>query len=138
MEYYLPAGGNSGVSIRDRSRAHDAIGETDAERPDLASFPKTTPAHIGYEIQIIGDDRETYPSGSVYLFAAAKTGVQRMGQWNALDIEARDPGVRVRLNGQVVAEYAGDPARSRTGPIGLQLHDQFSVILFRELRIRER
>ena len=138
VEYYLPAGGNSGVSIRDRSRAHDAIGETDAERPDLASFPKTTPAHIGYEIQIIGDDRETYPSGSVYLFAAAKTGVQRMGQWNALDIEARNPGVRVRLNGQVVAEYAGDPARSQTGPIGLQLHDQFSVILFRELRIRER
>jgi hypothetical protein len=37
----------------------------------------------------------------------------------------------------VVAEYAGDPKRSKTGPIGLQLHDQFSIVMFRNIKIRE-
>ncbi len=77
LEFWIPAGGNSGVSIRDRSRAHGAIDEPDAARPELATFPKTTPAHIGYEIQIIGDDRETYPTGSIYGLVPAKTGVYR-------------------------------------------------------------
>jgi cytochrome c len=138
VEYWIPPGANSGVSIRDRSRAHHAIGESDSERPDLASYPKTTPAHIGYEIQIIDDDREKFPSGSVYTFVPAKTGVQLRGEWNRMEIESRDQLIRVRLNGQVVAEYPGDPARSKSGPIGLQLHDQFTLAMFRNIRIRER
>lgn len=138
VEYWIPPGGNSGVSIRDRSRAHGAIGESDSERPDLASFPKTTPAHIGYEIQILDDDAQTNPTGSVYTFAPAKTGIHRKGDWNSMEIESRNTGIRVRLNGQVVAEYAGDPARSKTGPIGLQLHDQSTVATFRNLRLRDR
>jgi hypothetical protein len=36
-----------------------------------------------------------------------------------------------------MAEHPGDPKRPKTGPIGLQLHDQFSVIQFRDVRIRE-
>jgi type 1 glutamine amidotransferase len=138
VEYWIPPGANSGVSIRDRSRAHSAIGEPDSERPDLAGFAKTTPAHIGYEIQIIDDDKERFPSGSVYTFVPAKTGVQRPGEWNSLEIESRNNLIRVRLNGQVVAEYPGDPARSKTGLIGLQLHDQFTLALFRNIRIRQR
>jgi len=42
-----------------------------------------------------------------------------------------------KVNGTLAAEYAGDPARSQTGPIGLQLHDQFTFALFRNIRIRE-
>lgn len=137
LEYWIPAGGNSGVSIRDRSRAHGAIDESDAARPDLAAFPKTTPAHIGYEIQIIHDDKETYPSGSIYSLVPARTGVQRPGAWNSLEIESRNAGIRVRLNGQVVAEGPGEPARSKVGPIGLQLHDRFSTAMFRNIRIRK-
>jgi type 1 glutamine amidotransferase len=137
VEYWIPAGGNSGVSIRDRSRAHGAIGESDEARPDLAGFPKTTPAHIGYEIQIIAGDRETYPSGSIYSLVPAKTGVQRLGAWNSMEIESRNARIRVRLNGQTVAEGPGEEARSRTGPIGLQLHDRFSTAMFRNIRIRE-
>lgn len=136
VEYFLPEGGNSGVSIRDGSRGHSAIGESDAERPDLAKFPQTTPAHIGYEIQIIDDDKETYPTGSIYTFVAAKTGVYRRGEWNALDIESRSDRIRVRLNGELVAEYPGEPGRAKTGPIGLQLHDLFSVVMYRNIRIR--
>ena len=138
LEYWIPPGANSGVSIRDRSRAHHAIGESDSARPDLASYPKTTPAHIGYEIQIIDDDREKFPSGSVYTFVPAKTGVQRRGEWNSMEIESRNELIRVRINGQVVAEYPGDPARSKSGPIGLQLHDQFTLAMFRNIRIRQR
>lgn len=138
LEYWIPPGGNSGVSIRDRSRAHHAIGEPDSERPELARFEKTTPAHIGYEIQIIDDDKEKFGSGSVYTFVSAKTGVQRRGEWNSMEIESRNDMIRVRLNGQTVAQYAGDPARSKTGPIGLQLHDQFTLALFRNIRIRLR
>jgi hypothetical protein len=137
VEYWLPHGVNSGVSIRDRSRAHTAIREADTARPELAAYPKTTPAHIGYEIQIIDDDREKYQTGSIYTFVPARTGAQKMGQWNAMDIESRNEAIRVRVNGQLVAEYPGEAGRSKTGPIGFQLHDQFTFLMLRDLRIRE-
>jgi len=64
--------------------------------------------------------------------------VHRSGEWNSLDIESRSDRIRVRLNGQVVAEGPGEASRPKTGPIGLQLHDQFTFALFRNIRIRER
>jgi hypothetical protein len=45
--------------------------------------------------------------------------------------------IRVRLNGRLVMEHPGDPQRPKTGPIGLQLHDANTVVMFRNLRIRE-
>jgi hypothetical protein len=138
VEYIMPPKANSGVSIRDVSRAHYAIGEPDSARPDLAGAVKSTPAHIGYEIQIIdGSAPEKYPSGSIYSFVAAPTGLQHESEWNSLDIESRRSGIRVKVNGTFAAEFAGDPVRSQTGPIGLQLHDQFTFALFRNIRIRE-
>lgn len=136
IEYWIPPRGNGGVSIRDRSRAHHAIGEPDTARPELAAFPKTTPAHIGYEIQITDTD-EKYPSGSIYSLVPAVAGLQRSGRWNSLDIESRNERILVRVNGRLAAEGPGDPARSKTGPIGLQLHDQFTFAMFRNIRIRE-
>ena len=136
VEYLLPKGMNSGVSIRDVSRAHYAIGEQDSVRPELAGPLKTTPAHIGYEIQIIDSDTEKYPSGSVYTFVAAKRGLQKEGEWNSLDIESRNDHIQVRLNGIAAAEYPGEPGRPKVGPIGLQLHDQFTFALFRNIRIK--
>ena len=136
VEYLIPKNMNSGVSIRDVSRAHYAIGEPDSARPELAGAVKSTPAHVGYEIQIIDSDTEKYPSGSIYTFTAARTGVQKDGDWNSLDIESRNEMIRVKLNGVPVAENPGDPKRSKVGPIGLQLHDQFTVALFRDIRIR--
>ena len=137
VEFWLPPGGNSGVSIRDLSRAHYAINEPDSVHPELAGPVKSTPAHIGYEIQIIDDDKEKFPTGSVYLFEAAKTGAMRHSDWNSMDVVSRNGMIRVLLNGEQVAESAGDPARSKTGPIGLQLHDRFSTVMFRNVRIRE-
>lgn len=137
VEYFLPARMNSGISIRDVSRAHYAIGEAGAADPPLPTTLKGTPAHIGYEIQLIDDEAEKYPTGSVYTFVAAKRGVQKRDEWNSMDIESRTNLIRIKVNGVVVAEYAGDPARSKTGPIGLQLHDQFTFVMFRNIRIRE-
>jgi 3-keto-disaccharide hydrolase len=138
VEYLLPPRGNSGISIRDVSRGHYAIGETDHTAVLQRTNLKGSPAHIGYEIQLIDSDQEHYPSGSVYLFQAAKTAVQKRGAWNTIEIESRNDRIRVRLNGVEVAESAGDPQRSKTGPIGLQLHDQGTFVMFRNIRIREK
>ena len=54
-----------------------------------------------------------------------------------MDIASRNDKITIKLNGRVVAEHAGDPRRSKTGPIGLQFHDQFSIIMFRNVRIAE-
>jgi len=137
VDYWIPKGGNSGVSIRDISRAHYAIGEPDNVHPELAVRTRSTPAHVGYEIQIADEDQSN-PSGSIYSLVAAKRGVEHPLAWNSLDIESRDKLIRVSLNGQVVAEGPGDPARPKAGPIGLQLHDQFSFAMFRNIRMRER
>jgi hypothetical protein len=128
LEYWLPPGGNSGVSIRDISRGVHSFG----------SEPRKTPAHIGYEIQLI-DSRadEQFRTGSVYLLAPAVGGVQYKGDWNTLDIESRRDMIRVSLNGRLVTNYPGDPARPLRGPIGLQLHDRFTWVMFRNIRIQE-
>jgi hypothetical protein len=41
------------------------------------------------------------------------------------------------VNGQIVAEGPGEEKRAKRGPIGLQLHDRFSTVMFRNLRLRE-
>ncbi|MGH9662684.1 MAG: 3-keto-disaccharide hydrolase [Bryobacteraceae bacterium] len=129
LEWWCRQGGNSGVSIRDTSRGRFAVGE--------AFNRDKTPSHIGYEIQISEGHADKYPTGSIYLFDMAKKGRQIPNDWNALDIEVRDSLIRVLLNGQLVSQHAGDPARSKAGPIGLQLHDPKSLIMFRKVRVRE-
>lgn len=137
LEYLIPPHGNSGVSIRDVSRGHYVIGEAADVRKPIATALTGSPAHVGYEIQIIDGDDQAYPAGSVYLFAKAKTGLQKAGEWNSMDVESRTDAIRVKVNGVLAAEYAGAPDRSKTGPIGLQLHDQFTFAMFRNIRIRE-
>lgn len=131
VEWWTRFRGNSGISIRDTSRGRYSFGpEADRDR---------TPSHIGYEIQISnGYTTDRFPSGSIYLFQAAKTGFQFENDWNSFDIEVRNPMIRVKLNGHLVAEHPGDPARPKRGPIGLQLHDRRSVVMFRNARLVER
>jgi Domain of Unknown Function (DUF1080) len=129
LSFWTRIMGNSGVSIRDSSRAKYSI----TIPPDY----KRTPSKIGYEIQINSQYPDPHPTGSIYGFMDAKTGVQKDNEWNTLDIESRNDAIRVKLNGVLVAEHPGDPNRPKTGPIGLQLHDQFALIQFRDIRIRE-
>jgi len=129
LEYWTKTTGNSGVSIRDTSRARWAI----VTPPDYTH----TPSKIGYEIQINNRFPDPHPSGSIYGFMDAPKDAQHDDDWNTMDISSRNDKITVKLNGRLVAEHAGDPKRSKTGPIGLQLHDQFSIIMFRNIRIRE-
>lgn len=129
LEFWTRTMGNSGVSLRDPSRGKWSV----SNPPDFSK----TPSKIGYEIQINNQYPDPHPTGSIYGFVDAKTGVQKDNDWNSMDIESRNEGIRVKVNGVVVAEHPGDPNRAKVGPIGLQLHDQFSVIMFRNVKIRE-
>ncbi len=131
VEYRVAEKGNSGISIRDKTRAKYSFG------PDVNY--DLTPSHTGYEIQIYGGSgaKDKFPTGSVYLFAPAETGHEIVNGWNSLDIESRDNMIRVKLNGHLVASSAGDPSRPKSGPIGLQLHDQFTSAQFRNIKIRK-
>ncbi len=129
VEYWTKTMGNSGVSIRDTSRAKWAI--------TIPVDYTKTPSKIGYEIQINNKYPDPHPSGSIYGFKDAPKDSQIDDDWNAMDIVSRNDKITVSINGRVVAEHPGDPARSKTGPIGLQLHDQFSISQFRNIQIRE-
>ncbi len=130
LDYFVGAPGNSGVSIRDQSRGQFAVTvPLDADR---------TPAHIAYEIQINADWPDSWTTGSIYGIQLARTGVQKPDAWNSLNIESRKGGIRVSVNGIVVAEHANLPDRPLTGPIGLQLHDRGSVVMFRDIWLMER
>jgi hypothetical protein len=128
LEYWLPLDGNSGVSLRDPSRGRFSL-------PGPGHDDSRTPSHLGYEIQLHNADTSRYPSGSVYLICAAKTGVQRAADWNWLRVEARGETIRVQLNGVPGCDCKSDPARPKTGPIGLQLHGKNGPVMFRNIRI---
>lgn len=129
LEYWIPPGRNSGVSLCDSSRGRQSFGKG----------PIKTPAHIGYEIQILAsnDPKEKNLTGSIYQLFPAKPGLQHDNAWNTMNIEYRPDHIRVMVNGNIAAEGSTDPARPTHGPIGLQLHDRSTWILFRNIRIRE-
>lgn len=129
IDYWVRSPGNSGISIRDSSRGKYAV----TIPPDF----DRTPSKIGYEIQINGSGPSRNPTGSLYTQVVAPDGPQKDGEWNTLLIESRKNRIRVSLNGQQVAEHPGVEGRPTKGPIGLQLHDQHNVIMFRNIRIRE-
>jgi hypothetical protein len=129
VEYWIRRPGNSGISIRDKSRAQYGI-----QMP--ADFTRT-PARLAYEIQINSQYPDPTPTGSIYALAKAPPGLQVDDQWNVIEIESRHNRIRVRVNGKLAAEHPGVEGRWKTGPIGLQLHDRHTVIHFRNLRLRK-
>ncbi|MEZ5361107.1 MAG: DUF1080 domain-containing protein [Bryobacterales bacterium] len=129
LDYWVRTPGNSGISIRDPS--HAKYGMT--HPPDFSK----TPSKLGYEIQINSEWHDPWPTGSIYGLAKAKEGVQKEGEWNSLNVVSRREGIKVYVNGELVAEHAGDPKRPMTGPIGLQLHDQTSFVMFRNIFLLE-
>jgi hypothetical protein len=129
LSYFLRLGGNSGVSIWDTSRARYAV--------DPEADGRRTPSHVGYEINIDNDALKGFDvTGSIYLIAGAKGGIQKDREWNTLEIHARHDAIEVLVNGIVVANHALLPERPTRGPIGLQLHDSRDVVLFRDVQIR--
>lgn len=129
VEFWTKTTGNSGISLRDPSRGEHGI----SEPPDF----KRTPSKLGYEIQINNRYPDPTSTGSVYTFNKAPVEPMKVDDWNAFDIEVRTDTIRVKLNGTLVSDIKCDPQRPVRGPVGLQLHDQFSVVQFRNIWLRE-
>ena len=106
--------------------------------------------HNGYEVQIDAGDDEWHATGAVYSMAKVTAHPQRPpGQWNTLDIVLDGDSTRAILNGTEVLEFdPSDPVpprmhwyepirgpRPREGYIGLQNHDDNSVVYFREVSV---
>lgn len=128
VEWWTKTQGNSGISIRDTSRGQYGV----QEPPDFTK----TPSKLGYEIQINNRYPDPTPTASVYTFNKAPKEAMDEDQWNTFDIEVREKTIRVKLNGKLVSDVQCDPKRPVKGPIGLQLHDQFSLVMFRNIWIK--
>ncbi len=109
--------------------------------------------HHGFEVQIMDYGPEDRRTGSIYSFAKATSRPSKSGEWNTLEITLKGNRVSTAINGVAVAEYDSselkpqpkdttgedDPARGPRPPsgyIGLQNHDQGSVIFFKEVSVR--
>lgn len=119
LQFMINERGNSGVFFRS---AHEK-----------------NPAFTGYELQIFGAPNRP-PSkggpGSIYdVIAPTKNLIRPDGQWNTLTLVARGPRVVVETNGEKTID--ADLPRSLRGYIGLQNHDDRSVVKFRNIRIAE-
>src|SRR5581483_1509118 len=89
LEYWTKTTGNSGVSIRDSSRAKWGV----TTPPDYTR----TPSKIGYEIQINNRFPDPHPSGSIYGFMDAPKEAQHEDDWNAMEIRSRNDKITVLL-----------------------------------------
>lgn len=128
---------NSGVYIRI------------ADRPKDPWFA----VHHGFEVQIADGGSQARGTGSIYTFAEAKAKPGKSGEWNTLEVTLKGQQVETRINGVAVSEFdasglkpqatdttgEGDPARGprpTSGYIGLQNHDDRSVVFFKEVSVR--
>ena len=119
LKFWITPNGNSGVAIRDPSRAQG---------------PKT-PAHMGYEIQILDRKGTKMPTGSIYTIQPAVDGLHRSGEWNEMEIRCQGPRIEVWVNGTKAAET--EHTRSARGDLGLQIHDKDAVVKFRDILIKK-
>lgn len=118
LEYAINEGGNSGVFFR--------------------SAAKRNPAFTGYEMQITdvyGKEANQYNAGIYDVVAPTKNVYKPANEWNHVIITAIGSSIRIRINGELVIHHEGD--RRWQGYIGLQNHDDHSVVRFRNIRVRE-
>ncbi|MBE0544055.1 MAG: DUF1080 domain-containing protein [Verrucomicrobia bacterium] len=120
LEFEYAIEGNSGVFLR--------------------SGLDRNPAFTGYEMQIVSDHGRPPTKGSaggLYDVVAASRNMSRpAGEWNQVRICYEGERVQIVWNGELVLDYQ-EANRSRRGYIGLQNHDDRSVVKFRNLRITE-
>ena len=106
--------------------------------------------HRGYEVQIQDTGDEFHRTGSIYSLASAKEFPASEDGWNTMEITLDGQVTRIEVNGTLVNEFRGGqdvPERKRwyepqrgprpdAGFIGLQNHDEESVVHFREVSVR--
>jgi hypothetical protein len=116
------------------------------ERPQDAWFP----VHRGDKVQIQDMADEFHRTGSIYSMARADEFPPSKNGWNIMEIKLDGQQTIVSVNGKVVNSFDGAqpvPARTkyyepRRGPrpdhgyIGLQNHDEKSVVWFKEISVK--
>ena len=123
-------GGNSGVFIR------------------IPERPTQTAVDRGYASadRRLGDDY--HRTGVLYSLTRAMARAERVGEWNELEIGLDGARTWVRLNGELVTDYAEaltppkretwEPDRGRRpdeGYIGLQNHSSGDTVYFKEVSV---
>jgi len=97
------------------------------------------PAFTGYEMQIadaFGRELSTKSVGSLYdVIAPQKNMIRQAEQWNYVTIIAKGKKIVVEMNGEKIIDTEQD--RSLEGYIGLQNHDEKSIIKFKNIRLQE-
>jgi len=108
------------------------------------------PVNKGNEIQILNSGDDAHCTGVVYSFSRALARPYKpVGEWNTMEITLQGPRTIVYLNGVKTTDHTqgspnppemheGDPdrgVRPDSGYIGLQNHDDDSVIYFREVAV---
>jgi hypothetical protein len=129
-------------------RANSGVYIRIADRPQDPWFA----VHHGFEVQIADQGGGGRGTGSIYTFAKAAAKPSKSGEWNTLEITLTGNRVFTKINGVSVAEFdssdlkpestektgEGDPARGprpESGYIGLQNHDEKSVVYFKEVSV---
>jgi L-ribulose-5-phosphate 3-epimerase len=119
LQYAINEKGNSGVLFR--------------------SSHEKNPSFTGYEMQIHDSPGRPPSKGgpsSIYdLVAPTKNLVRPAGQWNTVTIVAKGPRIQFWVNGEQVID--AEQTRSMRGYIGLQNHDERSVVKFKNIRLEE-
>ncbi|MDP8243175.1 MAG: DUF1080 domain-containing protein [Candidatus Hinthialibacter antarcticus] len=118
LEYAINQRGNSGVFFR--------------------CAKEKNPAFTGYEMQITdahGRDVNEKNSGLYDVVGISKNVIKPTGEWNHAIIRAFGQQISITLNGEQVVTHTGD--RRLVGHIGLQNHDEHSMVKFRNVKIRE-
>ena len=124
---------NSGVFIRIPEKPHDAW----------------FPVHRGYEVQIDDERDEFHRTGSIYSMSGAGEFPPSRSGWNTMEITLEGQTTIISVNGKVVNTFESSqsvPERKRyseprrgprpdSGYIGLQNHDEESVVLFKEVSV---
>ncbi len=117
LEYAINPRGNSGIFFR--------------------SAAEKNPAFTGYEMQVLADhgrEPTRHTTGAIYeVVAASKNPSKPANEWNHVRIEARGEQIEITLNGEKIVDLKND--RSARGYIGLQNHDNRSVVRFRNIHI---
>jgi len=118
LEYTISERGNSGIHFR--------------------SAAEKNPSFTGYELQITncyGREVNEKNAGLYDLVAPIKNMAKPAGEFNHAVLRVQGHHIQVWLNGEQIIDYMGN--RRLEGYIGLQNHDERSVVQFKNIRIRE-
>lgn len=124
---------NSGVFIRIPEKPHDAW----------------FPVHRGYEVQINDAADEFHRTGAIYSMSSAEEFSPSPSGWNTMEIKLEGQTTVITVNGKVVNTFEGSqsvPERKKyyepqrgprpdSGYMGLQNHDEESVVWFKEISV---